>query len=239
MTEAIEKQRAFWNDWNASTREKSLNEISIEQTEVIVSWLSSLRRRDLKIIEIGCGAGWLCTQLVQFGQVTATDLSDEVLARAAQRVPQARFIAGDFMTTDVGSGYDVAISLEVLAHVADQAAFLSKIAGLLKPGGHLMLATQNKPALVLNDIPAPGPGQLRHWVDRHELHELLAPRFRVKEMFSITPRFNRGVLRILNSYRLQRAADRVFLGSLMRGVKWIVNKMWLGWTIMGLAEVRR
>jgi 2-polyprenyl-3-methyl-5-hydroxy-6-metoxy-1,4-benzoquinol methylase len=239
MSQAIEKQRAFWNDWNASTREKDLNEISIEQIEVIVSWLNSLQRRDLKIIEVGCGAGWLCSHLVQFGQVTATDLSDEVLARAAHRVPEARFIAGDFMTTDVGSDYDVVISLEVLAHVADQPAFLAKIADLLKPGGHLMLASQNKPALMLNDIPAPKTGQLRRWVDRHELGELLAPRFEVKQMFAITPRFNRGPLRILNSLRLQRAADAVFVGSLLRGIKWIENRMWLGWTIMVLAEVRR
>jgi 2-polyprenyl-3-methyl-5-hydroxy-6-metoxy-1,4-benzoquinol methylase len=238
MKEPIEKQRDFWNDWNASTREKELNEISIEQTDVIVSWLESLERRDLKIIEVGCGAGWLCTHLVRFGQVTATDLSDEVLTRAAQRIPEARFIAGDFMTTEVGSGYDVAISLEVLAHVADQAAFLSKIWSLLKPGGHLMLATQNKPALMLNDVAAPKPGQLRHWVDRHELQELLAQRFELKQMFSITPRFNRGPLRILNSPRLQRAADAAFVGSVLRGLKWVQNRLWLGWTIMVLATAR-
>ena len=161
MTEAIEKQRAFWNDWNASTREKGLSEVSTDQAEVVMSWLKGLGRRDLKIIEIGCGAGWLCSQLVQFGQVTANDLSDEVLARAAQRVPEARFIAGDFMNTEVGSCYDVAMSLEVLAHVSDQAAFVARISGLLKPGGYLMLATQNKPALMRNNIPAPAPGQLR------------------------------------------------------------------------------
>jgi 2-polyprenyl-3-methyl-5-hydroxy-6-metoxy-1,4-benzoquinol methylase len=239
MTEAIEKQRAFWNDWNASTREKGLSEVSTDQAEVVMSWLKGLGRRDLKIIEIGCGAGWLCSQLVQFGQVTANDLSDEVLARAAQRVPEARFIAGDFMNTEVGSCYDVAMSLEVLAHVSDQAAFVARISGLLKPGGYLMLATQNKPALMRNNIPAPAPGQLRRWVDRHELQELLAPHFQVKKMFSITPCFNRGLLRIVNSYRLQRAADRAFLGRVLRGVKRIESNLWLGWTIMVLAEVRR
>jgi SAM-dependent methyltransferase len=108
--------------------------------------------------DVGCGAGWLCSRLTPFGSVTGTDLSDAVLARAAQRVPQAKFIAGDFMALDLGSDYDVAISLEVLPHVADQPAFLAKIAGLLKPGGYLMLATQNKPALLRNDIPAPKPG---------------------------------------------------------------------------------
>src|ERR1044072_3419836 len=107
------------------------------------------------------------------------------------------------------------------------------------PGGYLMLATQTKPALMRNNIPAPAPGQLRRWVDRHELQELLAPHFQVKKMFSITPCFTRGLLRIANSYRLQRAADRAFLGRVLRGVKRIESNLWLGWTIMVLAEVRR
>jgi 2-polyprenyl-3-methyl-5-hydroxy-6-metoxy-1,4-benzoquinol methylase len=238
MTESIEIQQAFWNAWNASVREQGLGEVSIEQADVIVSWLEALGRKDLRIVDVGCGAGWLCSRLTPFGSVIGTDLSDAVLARAAQRVPQAKFIAGDFMVLDLGSGYDVAISLEVLPHVADQPAFLAKIAGLLKPGGYLMLATQNKPALLRNDIPAPNPGQLRHWVDRHELAELMALRFEVKEMFSITPHFNRGLLRVINSGRLKRLAEAAKLSPVLRQVKRWEERMWLGWTIMALARRR-
>ncbi|WP_311966896.1 class I SAM-dependent methyltransferase [Bradyrhizobium australiense] len=134
----------------------------------MVSWLEALNRKDLRIPDVGCGAGWLCSQLTRFGQVTGTDLSDEVLARAARRVPEAHFVAGDFMSLDLRSAtYDVAISLEVLAHVSDQPAFLGKIAGLLKRGGYLMLATQNKPALMRNDIPAPKKSCGAGWIVRN------------------------------------------------------------------------
>ncbi|WP_206035695.1 bifunctional 2-polyprenyl-6-hydroxyphenol methylase/3-demethylubiquinol 3-O-methyltransferase UbiG [Roseomonas sp. HF4] len=113
--------------------------------------------------------------MLPFGRVTAADLSDQVLARAARRVPRARFVAGDFMTLEFGeAAYDVAGSLEVLAHVANQQAFLGRIARLLRPGGHLLLATQNRPILELNRIPLPAPGQLRKWMDRRELRQLLA-----------------------------------------------------------------
>lgn len=238
MSDGIEVQQAFWNQWNASTREKELGNISTEQAEVIETWLERVAqgRRDLKILEVGCGAGWLCERLTRFGQVTATDLSNEVLARAAKRLLQVSFIAGDFMALDFGSDFDVIVSLEVLAHVASQAAFLSKIADLLKPGGYLMLATQNKPALERSDVPSAQPGQLRRWTDRHELKTLLAHRFHVAQMFSITPHFNRGLLRVINSGRLQRAADAAKLAWLLHGMKKFQEKAWLGWTIMTLAR---
>jgi 2-polyprenyl-3-methyl-5-hydroxy-6-metoxy-1,4-benzoquinol methylase len=147
--------------------------------------------------------GLVVLAMTSYGQVTGTDLADEVLACAEQRVPEAKFVAGDFMSLDLGlAHYDVAISLEVLSHVADQQAFVGRIAELLKPEGLLMLATQNKPALLRNDIPPSGNGQLRHWVDRKEPQQLLAPQFFVECMFSITPQFNRGTLRVINSNRL-------------------------------------
>ena len=99
---SIEVQRSFWNEWNASTREKSLGEVPLQQAKVILDWLESIERKDLTIIDIGCGAGWLCEHLMPFGRVTATDLSDDVLMRAAQRSPEVRFVAGDFMALDFG-----------------------------------------------------------------------------------------------------------------------------------------
>jgi 2-polyprenyl-3-methyl-5-hydroxy-6-metoxy-1,4-benzoquinol methylase len=237
MIESIATQQAFWNEWNASVREKGLGEVSVEQAEITMSWLEALNRKDLKIIDVGCGSGWLCSQLTRFGQVTGTDLSDTVLARAARRVPKANFVAGDFMALDLGAAsYDVVVSLEVLSHVADQPAFLAKIASLLKPGGLLMLATQNKPALLRNDVPPPKQGQLRRWVDRQELQQLLEPRFAVDQMFSITPAFNRGILRFINSGRLKRYAEAAKLGSLVRLAKRSQERLWLGWTIMALAK---
>ena len=100
-----------------------------------------------------------------------------------------------------------------------------------------MIGTQNRPALQLNDIPPPGPGQLRRWVSRHELHDLLSPRFEVIELRSITPLFNRGWRRVLNSYKLNKVAERV-MPPLARWVKTAQEKAWLGWTLMALARKR-
>lgn len=236
MNQSIELQRDFWDAWNASHREHQLSDVSRDQREVILRWLSALDRTDLDIIEVGCGAGWLCPSLKQFGRVTATDLSEHVLARASQRVPDVRFVAGDFMALDFGRGaFDVVISLEVLSHVADQAAFVEKLNALLRPGGLMMLATQNRPVLErFNSVAAPQPGNLRRWFDRRELSELLGPHFEVREITTITPVASRGPMRLLAGRQSKRAL-RTILG---RTVEHALAHAGFGWTLMALGQKR-
>lgn len=230
-------QVEFWNSWNADNREKEIAQVSVDQRDIILQWLDQLGRSDLKILEVGCGTGWFCSSLMRYGDVTGTDLSDEVLRRAAVRTPGARFVAGDFMALEFDpAGYDVLISLEVMSHVADQRAFMKKISGLLLPGGYLMLATQNRPQLERNDIPRPMPGQIRQWVDRHQLSRLLDGLFEVRSLFSITPQCNRGVLRMINSARLERTLNRLRMHPVNRALKYAQRKAWLGWTLMCLAQ---
>lgn len=227
-------QTQFWNSWNSSVREEGgLSEVQIDQAEVVDAWLSAIGRSDLDILEVGCGTGWLCPRLTRFGTVSATDLSDVVLERAQERHPDVRFVAGDFMQMDLGrQNYDAVISLEVLSHVGDQQAFVSKLASLLRPGGTLILATQNRFVLKnFNRIPPPAPGQIRRWVDRHELRRLLDKEFRVEELYSLTPRANHGVMRLLNS-RQFNLPIRAVLG---RRVDRLKERMWLGWTLMARA----
>ena len=233
----LNSQVEFWNSWNAEGRESGIAQVSVDQRDVIIGWLEALGRRDLKILEVGCGAGWLCGSLKEYGSVTATDLSNEVLQRAAIRLPDVKFIAGDFMSLDFdSSGYDVIVSLEVLAHVADQPAFIRKMSALLKPGGFLMLATQNRPQLERNDIPNPKPGQIRLWVDRHKLAGLIGAELDVRSLFSLTPQCNRGVLRLINSTKVHGAMAAIGLGQLGRTVKRLQENLWLGWTLMCLAQ---
>jgi 2-polyprenyl-3-methyl-5-hydroxy-6-metoxy-1,4-benzoquinol methylase len=232
----VQLQQRFWNDWNASTREKQLDEISTRQSEVILGWLRSINRTDLEIIEVGCGAGWFCASLANFGKVTATDLSDEVLSRAQKRLPEIRFVAGDFMKLDFGERcFDVVVSIEVLSHVADHTAFVEKLSRLLRKDGILMLATQNRPILQrYNRVPPPSKGQLRRWFDRKELRALLEPNFMVEELFSVTPRSNRGLMRILHSRTLNRPI-RWAVGNRVDRLKEAIG---LGWTLMVLARNR-
>jgi ubiquinone/menaquinone biosynthesis C-methylase UbiE len=96
----LPEQVAFWNAWNAEFREHAIDRVSIEQRDLVVQWLQQLGSKNLDILEVGCGAGWCCDRLSEFGTVTGTDLSDEVLKRAATRNPDVKYVAGDFMVMD-------------------------------------------------------------------------------------------------------------------------------------------
>lgn len=202
-------------------------------------WLAQRGSKDLDVLDVGCGAGWMCERMQPYGHITGIDFADEVLARTAARNPGLTLIGGDFMEHEFHEeSYDVAVSLEVLSHVPDQAAFLAKVARLLRPGGYLMLATQNRPQLERNRLPAPLPGQIRKWVDRNELAQLLAPQFVIEELFAITPQCNRGILRVLNSHKLNGLLAALRLGSVTRTIKTMQERAWLGWTLMCLARKR-
>lgn len=230
----ISIQQNFWNRWNAETREHEIQDVSIRQAQVVMGWFSVLDRKDMDILEVGCGSGWLCPQLARFGRVTGTDLSDEVLTRAQQRTKEITYVSGDFMDLDFGDGsFDVIVTLEVLSHVANQEAFIAKLAKHLRPGGHLMMATQNRFVLQrFNRISPPAPGQLRQWVDRGELQALLEKKFEISSIFTVTPKANRGFMRIMNSRKLN-VPIRALVGERLETFK---EKAGLGWTIMALAH---
>lgn len=235
MDQPIVVQQAYWNDWNAAKNERPLSDISADQRELVVEWLSEIGRTDLKILEVGCGAGWLCPSLKPFGRVTATDLSDAVLHEAAERVPDVKFVAGDFMELNFDGQFDVIVSLEVLSHVADHPRFMSKLASLLRPGGLLMLATQNRPVLERhNNVPPPAPEQLRNWVDRDELTALLMPHFEIRRLRSISATANKGFYRLILGRKAKRAMRALFGRSLENAMA----RAGLGWTLITLARKR-
>lgn len=232
---SIERQRSYWTEWNVAKRARPLSEVSARQKREALRVLERLGRTDLDIIEIGCGAAWMTPWLKPFGHVTATDLSESVVAEAAGRIPDVAFAGGDFMQLPFAdASFDVAVSFEVLAHVADQPAFVARIARLLRPGGYLILATQNAPVLERLNKVDPPTGQLRHWVDRHQLRALLEPAFAVESLISATPQANRGFWRLVNA-RALNAPIRAVLGDRVERLK---ERAWLGWTLMAVARKR-
>jgi hypothetical protein len=132
------------------------------------------------------------------------------------------------MQLDFGSKkFAVIVTLDVLSHVADQPAFIAKLASHLRVGGQLMLATQNKPILQkYNRVPPPSAGQLRRTV--------LAP---IKGL-----RYNGAVFRDTQSqqgYHKNTAFPnpyrpiRALIGRRLDGLK---ESIGLGWTLTSLAK---
>lgn len=234
MQQSIEAQQAYWEAWNARNREDHVSETGMDQREVVLRWLADIGRTDLDIIEVGCGSGWLCPSLAAFGKVSGTDLSRDVIERARTRHPNVSFTAGDFMALEYpDAAFDVIVSLEVLSHVADHDAFVAKLTRMLRPGGVLIMATQNRPVLErYNNVP-PAEGQLRRWFDRDEFNALLARHLEVRELLTMTPRADKGLPRLILGHQARKII-RLAPGRFIERA--LAPKF--GWTLMARAQKR-
>jgi len=101
--------------------------------------------------DVGCGAGLLAEPLARMGAtVTGIDAAPENIAVA--RLHAARQgLAIDYRAGGVealaGERFDLVTSMEVIEHVAEPAAFIAQLAGLLAPNGIMILSTPNRTPL--------------------------------------------------------------------------------------------
>jgi 2-polyprenyl-3-methyl-5-hydroxy-6-metoxy-1,4-benzoquinol methylase len=230
--------RSFWNTWDKEHLEtRKLDSAGNCRGQEALILLRSLSLTRPQILEVGCANGWLAVQLVELGEVTAVDIADEVIARAKDRFPSVKFLAGDFTEmSDFKRDFDVVVVLETIGNVTDHKVFVAKIIEALKPGGHLILSCQNKFVFERReDIGAPPPGQVRNWLDRPALRRLLKDQFQLKKLYTILPAGHIGILRYCNSYKLDSVARKLRLFvALTRLREWLG----LGQSILVLAILK-
>lgn len=231
----ISSQADYWDRWNVAARADRLPAASLRQAQEVEAAIAGLTRSPLRILDVGCGTGWLCERLAKFGAVTGTDMTASVIARARERLPEINFLCGDFFELSLPLGaHDVITSLEVLSHVADQPAFVRRLADLLEPDGLLVLSTQNRAAYSRwSAVAEADPSQIRQWVDHRQLRRLLEPHFRHVEIKSVCPVGDRGFLRIVNAPKLNRIAGAVLGAQTVERWK---ERVLLGGTLVAIAR---
>lgn len=215
-------QQGFWNNWNQTYRERAKLDPATEyRASAVLAVASTLGLpAQAEILEIGCGTGWMCARLATMGRVTGIDIADEIISRASQTYPQVRFLAGDFLQHEMGQQFDLIVSMEVLSHVADHDAFVARIATLLKPGGALLLTSQNRFVWERrSDVSPVMPGQLRKWFSRQELKCLIASHLDIESMTTLLPAGHLGVLRLANSPKLNWLCAGLLGEERLRGIK--------------------
>jgi len=230
-------QRRYWNEWNARYRGGvSLPADAQRRGEAVIAHVRSVAQGRPRILEVGCSTGWLCRELVRYGPTTGIDLADDVVARAREEVPEARFLAGDFLEVDLGArSFDIVVSLETIAHVRDRRAFCRRISDLLVERGHLVITSQNRFIWRRSRALAEPTEILQDLLDMRELKDLLRADFEILAAETVHPSGRGSFLRFVNS----RALD-VALGAVLgrAGLRRLKEKLGLGDTLVVLARKR-
>ena len=106
-----------------------------------------------KLIDIGCGGGLLCEPMARLGaDVTGIDASEKNIGTASHHANQSalsidyRATTAEKLAKAQPESFDIVLTMEVVEHVADLNLFLESGAGLLKPGGMMVLSTLNRTA---------------------------------------------------------------------------------------------
>jgi SAM-dependent methyltransferase len=210
---SLDEQRAFYDRWNSRARRADFDDLPQlirHQGSTLIQRLRAINLSSASILEVGCGTGWLTERLGEFGRVTAIDLSPAAIEVARSRGIAAEFIAGDFYTHDFGTrSFDLALCVETLFYVPDPRRFLEKLASLIKAHGFLAITTINKFVFErIRDIPPAEPGQIRNWMTIAEVKRLLAAHFDVLSTTTVEPRGDAGVLRFVNSRKVNAVLER-------------------------------
>jgi 2-polyprenyl-6-hydroxyphenyl methylase / 3-demethylubiquinone-9 3-methyltransferase len=147
----------WWNPKGSSAMLHRLNPVRLRyiRDQVDAHWhLDPKSRTPLsgkRVLDMGCGAGLLTEPLARLGgHVTGVDAAAENIAVARAHAEDSGlaidYRAGDFSVL-AGETFDLVISLEVVEHVTDPAAFITGLAQALAPGGLMILSTPNRTAL--------------------------------------------------------------------------------------------
>jgi 2-polyprenyl-6-hydroxyphenyl methylase/3-demethylubiquinone-9 3-methyltransferase len=101
-----------------------------------------------RILDVGCGEGilleHLCSERAE--HYTGIDISTEAIRAARERQSgKARFIVADTMKFELEENFDIIVFNECLYYYEDPRKVLNKYAGMLGPGGIIVVSLYTSP----------------------------------------------------------------------------------------------
>lgn len=102
------------------------------------------------ILEIGCGTGFVLSQIRQTypdANLYAGDVFTEGLEFAAERVPECQFLQIDAREMPFASEFDIIGMFDVIEHIADDEQVLAQLYQSIKPNGLIILTVPQHPFL--------------------------------------------------------------------------------------------
>jgi SAM-dependent methyltransferase len=213
-------ERSWWDLWNKTHRTKEDNDpVSSElftRTAAVINEIT--QKKPCKVLEIGCGAGAL-SRLLTYSSYHGLDISPAAIDLARQKSEDISRPAGTGLPTYEAADFhawplpldkfDLAVCVDAVMCFRDQQLALNKMAQSLRPGGRLVLTAINPFVYTRIRRTQTNPlasGPVSRWVTRSELQQLITTaRLAIEHSYTIMPRGNRGILRLVNARRVNEA----------------------------------
>jgi SAM-dependent methyltransferase len=119
------------------------------RNRLLVQVVSGLASPGDRLLEIGCGTGYVLRALAEQCrlEVTGSELFGEALEHARRRVPGAELVELDARQMPYEGEFDVAGAFDVIEHIDDDSGVLRGLHQALKPGGSLVVTVPQHPGL--------------------------------------------------------------------------------------------
>ncbi len=213
-------EKSWWDYWNMSYRAKdNFDVISSELFSRAAAAINAITKKgSCRVLEIACGTGTL-SRMIVYASYHGLDISAAAVELARERSalialppgadPPSYEVADVCVWSNPAQSFDVVVCVDAISSIRDQQLAMTKMAESLKPGGRLVLTTINR--FVYDRIRRSASvklqnGPVSHWLTRSELKELVSNTgLTIEQSKTIMPRGNMGILRIINSSRLNYA----------------------------------
>ncbi|MBV9228068.1 MAG: 3-demethylubiquinone-9 3-O-methyltransferase [Chloroflexi bacterium] len=219
MAKLQHSQEEIFSSYSWWDKSCLLNHITKERCDYIESCVDKVFGREAlrqqEVLEIGCGGGLICENLLQRGAVTVgIDPSHKALEAARTHTQQSGFGHNAYYEHGyaealpyANGSFSVIVCLDVLEHVSDLPKTIREITRVLAPGGIFIFDTINRTLIARialiwigerffrNSGLLPGLHNYHDFIKPQELQGLLAAnQLQVREMVGFMPHFNNGHL---------------------------------------------
>lgn len=178
----------------------------------------------LRILDVGCGRGWLTNMASCFGSCDGIEPVSAPVELARKHYPHLKFYTGTLPTLLSSPDfrpYDVVVCSEVIEHLEDKDAFVKDIIQCLTPTGHVIMTTprgEEKKKYLREDLDLQ---PLEEWLTEKEVQHLFQ-RHGFKAL-----KHDRAYLDLPNMSLLHKAAASYRFNAFL-------NNLGLAWAIKAL-----
>lgn len=176
------RESAYWKE--IYTRGDVYAGIHQQRQERVLKWIDELSlAEDARILEIGCGAGFLALALAKRGfHIYAMDSVDAMVEQTRQHAKEAGL--ADQISVEIGNisalafqdnSFDLVLAIGVIPWIKSANAGIQEMARVLKPGGHVLFTADNRARLNIwldplrNPLLSPLKRSIKTLLDRSKL----------------------------------------------------------------------